>query len=83
MTLQFINYAIQISILTGVFYLVYVLIFKNQKQFGWNRVYLLSALFLSWLIPLINLPVDTLLDWNLVDTFQNCMGDGENRPYTV
>jgi hypothetical protein len=48
-----------------------VLLLKNQKQFVWNRAYLLSALFISWLIPLINLPIDIIKEIDIPLTFSN------------
>ncbi|MBT3243385.1 MAG: peptidoglycan DD-metalloendopeptidase family protein [Bacteroidetes bacterium] len=53
----FINYLVQVSILTIVFITLYLLVFRKQTQFRINRAYLLSGLLLSWIIPLINIPL--------------------------
>lgn len=36
----------------GVFYLAYLILFKNQKHFIFNRIYLPTSLLISFLIPL-------------------------------
>ncbi len=53
----FINYLIQVSILTIVFIALYHFVFRKQTQFRINRFYLLSGLILSWIIPLVNIPL--------------------------
>lgn len=53
----FINYLIQVSILTLVFITLYHFVFRKQTLFRMNRLYLLSGLVLSWIIPLINIPI--------------------------
>lgn len=65
MTLTFINYAIQVSILTGIFYLAYQFLFKNQSAFVLNRTYLISAVILSWIIPLVNIPIEIVKEVSL------------------
>ena len=54
---SFINYLLQVSVLSLVFLLLYHLAFRNQTRFHLNRSYLLSGLVLSWIIPLINIPI--------------------------
>lgn len=41
------------ALAAGAFYLVYLLLFQNQKEFIFNRFYLLVSLVLSFIIPLI------------------------------
>ncbi|MEA1878769.1 MAG: N-acetylmuramoyl-L-alanine amidase [Bacteroidota bacterium] len=53
----FINYLIQVSILTIVFIALYHFLFRKQTQFRMNRFYLLSGLILPWIIPLVNIPI--------------------------
>ncbi len=43
----------KVAIAAGAFYLVFHLLFQNQKQFAFNRIYLPVSLFLSFMIPLI------------------------------
>lgn len=50
------NYLIyigKVAISAGAFYLVFHMLFQNQKQFAFNRIYLPVSLFLSFMIPLI------------------------------
>ena len=41
------------ALATGAFYLAFLLLFQNRKQFSFNRIYLLVSLAVSFLIPLI------------------------------
>ncbi|MBS1979112.1 MAG: peptidoglycan DD-metalloendopeptidase family protein [Bacteroidetes bacterium] len=48
-------YVLQVCLCTTVFYLLFVVLFKNLTFFSLNRFYLLSGLILSFLIPLIKI----------------------------
>lgn len=50
---NFLIYIVKVALSTAVFYLAYLVLFKNQKHFVFNRIYLVSSLILSHLIPLI------------------------------
>ena len=52
-------YLLQVSACTGIFYLFYFLLLRRLTFFTLNRWYLLGTLVLSFIIPAINLPVDT------------------------
>ncbi len=54
---SFINYLFQVSILSVVFIALYLLVFRKQTNFKINRFYIISGLVISWLIPLINIPL--------------------------
>ena len=41
------------ALAAGAFYLVYLVLFQNQKQFTFNRIYLPVSFALSFIIPLI------------------------------
>lgn len=41
------------ALAAGAFYLAYLALFQNRKQFVFNRIYLLVSLALSFIIPLI------------------------------
>lgn len=41
------------AIVSGAFYLAYMVMFQNRKQFTYNRIYLPAALLLSFLIPMV------------------------------
>jgi len=43
------------ALAAGAFYLVYLVLFQNQKQFVFNRIYLPVSFVLSFAIPLITL----------------------------
>ncbi len=50
------NYLIYIgktAIAAGTFYLAYLVLFQNKKQFAFNRIYLPVSLAVSFIIPLI------------------------------
>jgi TonB family protein len=42
------------AIAAGAFYLAYLVLFQNKKQFAFNRVYLPASLAISFIIPLIS-----------------------------
>ncbi|MBC8053031.1 MAG: hypothetical protein H7Y13_08195 [Sphingobacteriaceae bacterium] len=46
-------YLIQVNIYLILFYLFYILVLKNETFFKWNRIFLVSAGVLSFLIPLM------------------------------
>ena len=54
-------YIIQSSISISIFYIFYVLLFKREAYFTFNRYYLLFAIFTSLLLPLINFSIPELL----------------------
>ncbi|EMR01087.1 M56 family metallopeptidase [Cesiribacter andamanensis] len=56
MLLPYFGYLIEVSISLAVFALAYRLFFVSLTPFGWNRAYLLAALLLSVLLPLLPLP---------------------------
>ncbi len=50
------NYLVYIgksAVAAGAFYLVFLLLFKNKKQFLFNRIYLSASMASSFIIPLI------------------------------
>ncbi len=51
----FITYIIATVVSLGIFYGTYILLLRKEALFRFNRVYLLSGLLLSYLIPLITL----------------------------
>lgn len=50
---NFIIYNIKAAIILSIFTLVYNGIFKNEKYFSVNRLYLIISVFISYIIPLI------------------------------
>ena len=53
-------YLFEVSFLTVLFYGVYFLLFRNETFFRTNRYILLLALVSSFLIPLINIPINSI-----------------------
>jgi len=53
-------YLIQVSACTGIFYLFYHLVLRRLTFFTINRWYLLSTLVLSFAIPLITIPAESI-----------------------
>jgi TonB-dependent SusC/RagA subfamily outer membrane receptor len=51
---NFLLYIGKSALAAGAFYLVYLVLFQNQKQFTFNRIYLPVSLTLSFVIPLIS-----------------------------
>ena len=58
---EFFVYMLKVSIINTVLYLLYVLFLKNKPDFNWNRLFLLSIIFFSLIIPLLsfNIPPGT------------------------
>jgi len=50
---NFLLYIGKSALAAGAFYLVYLALFQNRKQFTFNRIYLPVSLMLSFVIPLI------------------------------
>lgn len=50
---SFLIYIGKSAIAAGAFYVVFLLLFQNRKQFVFNRIYLPVSLLLSFVIPLI------------------------------
>lgn len=46
-------YLLKVSAVTAMFYLTYHLLFKESKQFVFNRFYLLSSFLFSFIVPII------------------------------
>ena len=53
-----IAYLIKVSLFTVLFYGVYFLFFRNETFYHVNRWYLLSVLPISFVLPLISIPID-------------------------
>jgi TonB-dependent SusC/RagA subfamily outer membrane receptor len=47
----------KVSLAIAVFYTFYILFFRSQKQFRFNRFYLSGSLILSFIIPLITITI--------------------------
>ena len=50
-------YLLKSAFSLGLFYLVYWLFLRNETYFGWKRIYIISSLILSIIIPFIKFPV--------------------------
>jgi TonB-dependent SusC/RagA subfamily outer membrane receptor len=50
---SYIIYIGKVSLAAGAFYIAFLLLFQNQKQFIFNRIYLPVSMALSFVIPLI------------------------------
>jgi N-acetylmuramoyl-L-alanine amidase len=50
-------YLLQVVICSGVLFGYYLVALRNKRFHQYNRYYILSILLLSWLIPLIKIPV--------------------------
>ena len=51
----FITYIIATVVSLGIFYSAYILLLRKEALFRFNRIYLLTGLLLSYLVPLISL----------------------------
>jgi TonB family protein len=52
-------YLLEASVCLGVFYLFYLAVLYRQPMFHYNRVYLLATSALSWVLPMLNVPLAT------------------------
>jgi hypothetical protein len=50
-------YLIKSSIALTILYTFYWLLLRNETYFGWNRIYLISSIFISLISPLINITI--------------------------
>lgn len=71
--LDFLIYIGKSSIATSIFYLVFVLLFQNQKHFDFNRLYLLISLMVSFIIPLITISIVKFVDIAISDRLGSTM----------
>ncbi|SHJ20454.1 TonB family C-terminal domain-containing protein [Tangfeifania diversioriginum] len=65
------NYLIYIgkaALAAGAFYLAYLVLFQNRKQFVFNRIYLPVSLALSFIIPLITFTTVKYIEAPATDT---------------
>ena len=51
------NYLLQASALIVLFILFYLIVFRKQIHFRLNRAFLVVGLLLSFVLPVVNLPV--------------------------
>ncbi|NQU85075.1 MAG: hypothetical protein HQ541_04880, partial [Mariniphaga sp.] len=74
----FLIYLGKVALAMGAFYLTFLILFQKQKQFSFNRIYLLATMVISYIIPLITftiikqieaLPVQTFTDYNYLETY--------------
>lgn len=52
-------YLLEASVCLGVFYLFFLAVLHRQPTFQYNRVYLLATSALSWVLPLLEIPLRT------------------------
>lgn len=64
MTSEWLYLMIKAAFCLGVFYLVYVLLLKNETFFRFNRLYLLLTVLLSMIIPLVHIRLPELIPGN-------------------
>jgi len=74
----FITYIIATVVSLGIFYGVYILLLSKEALFRFNRIYLLSGLLLSYLVPLI-----TMLPASFFRLVQSSDNDGILRSITL
>jgi TonB family protein len=51
------KYLIEASIVISVFYLIYVFVYKGDKNSKFNRIYLISSSFLAVILPVLRFPI--------------------------
>lgn len=68
---EYLFYIGKSALAAGAFYLVYLLLFQNQKQFKFNRIYLTVSLALSFIIPLITFTKIQFVEPISTSTFDN------------
>ena len=51
------SYFVKVAFAIAAFYLTFLLLFRQQKQFRFNRLYLNGSLLLSFVIPLITITI--------------------------
>ena len=56
----FLIYSLQAIILQTLFVIVFEIFFKKETFFKANRIYLIGSLILSFIIPLIEIPIDLI-----------------------
>jgi len=56
---QVLFYLIQVILCSGIFYAYYLAVLRNKKFHQYNRYYLLSAMCMSWLIPMLRINVES------------------------
>ncbi|WP_421920048.1 TonB family protein [Marinifilum sp.] len=59
---EFLEYFLQSSGILALFYLVYFLFLKDERYFNEIRIYLLSSLVLSLVLPLIKIPYTVIVE---------------------
>lgn len=55
--MQAVYYSLQVVICTAILYAYYLLALKNKQFHQYNRFFLLGILMISWLVPLMRIPV--------------------------
>jgi len=55
----FLSFLIETIISSGIFYLLFRMMLKNEINFKFNRIFLLSAVIISFAIPFISFPSNT------------------------
>ena len=54
---SFITYAIESSLILILLYIIYILLYANDRNFRFNRFYLLAAPILAMILPLLHIPL--------------------------
>src|SRR6056297_513087 len=65
---SYLIYIGKVALAAGAFYLAYLVLFQNRKQFIFNRIYLPVSLALSFIIPLITFTTVKYIEAPAADT---------------
>ncbi len=77
---NFFLYLAESSIILGVLYVLYAQLFYKETYFEWNRIYLISIILISLLLPLVPIPY-TLIEssnWLLMQSIESFEQDSQN-----
>ena len=73
-------YALETATSLAILYLVYHLLLRKEKSFQYNRIYLLSALVLSFTFPLLNFNFNPELLPNILNSIHQVGNEVSNEP---
>lgn len=53
------TYFIKVILCSALFFIIYKLLFENEKMFHFNRIYLLFSIVFSLIVPSVTIPTDS------------------------
>ena len=79
---SFIIYLVKVSIISSLFYTFFYFFLRKETYFKANRIFLIISLLLSFLIPVLDIEINTISDKIVTNNLQHFLLDNKIEDFT-